>query len=101
MKNLLLIWLILTCGLAIAQPLSLENAVKTDLQNNIKIKQYNEKYEQKKTEDRSSWGNFLFKISLNGSYYHMNDPLDSGLSPVRDVIINLQVKNMTEFINVS
>jgi len=100
MKKQILIWLILTCGFAAAQQLSLETAVETALQNNNQIKQYNEKYEQKKFEDLSSWGNFLPKISVTSSYNHMNDPLNFDLSPVRDVIMTLQAKNQTEFANV-
>ena len=100
MKKQIIIWLLLICGVAVAQPLSLDVAVEIALRNNNKIKQYNEKFEQKKYEDLSSWGNFLPKISFTGSYNHMNDPLNFDLSPVRDVIINLQAKNQTEFANV-
>ena len=70
------------------------------LQNNNKIKQYSEKYEQKKFEDISSLGIFLPKINMTGGYTHLNDPLEIDLSPIRDVIVNLQAKNQTEFANV-
>jgi outer membrane protein TolC len=83
-----------------AQSLTLKEAVDLALQNNNKIKQYSEKYEQKKFEDLGSWGNFLPKINLTGSYTHLNDPLEIDLSPFRDVILNLQAKNQTEFANV-
>ena len=92
--------MLLIFGLADAQQLSLESAVELALKNNNKIKQYNEKFEQKKFEDLSSWGNFLPKISFTSSYNHMNDPLNFDLSPVRDVILNLQANNQTEFANI-
>jgi outer membrane protein TolC len=99
-KILLVIWSILFCFKIAAQPLSLQDAVDIALHNNYKIKQFNEKYEQKKYEDLSAWGNFLPKINLTGSYTHLNEPLDIDLSPIRDVLMNLQAKNQTEFANV-
>jgi len=100
MKKQILILMLLIFGLADAQQLSLESAVELALKNNNKIKQYNEKFEQKKFEDLSSWGNFLPKISFTSSYNHMNDPLNFDLSPVRDVILNFQANNQTEFANI-
>ena len=83
-----------------SQPLTLQGAINLALQNNNKVKQFNEKYEQKKFEDLGSWGNFLPKINLTGNYTHLNDPLEIDLSPIRDVILNLQAKNQTESANV-
>ena len=101
MKKLLFILLsLLVCYKANAQPLTLKDAINLALQNNNKIKQFSEKHEQKKSEDLGFWGNFLPKINLTGGYTHLNDPLEIDLSPIRDVILNLQAKNQTEFANV-
>ena len=83
-----------------AQTLTLDDAVNTALKNNQKIKQYNEKYEQKKYANLEAWGNFLPKINLTASYTHMNDPLEIDLNPIKDVIVNLQAKNQTELTNI-
>ena len=99
-KSLLIIITLMICSEAYAQPLTLKDAIDLALQNNDKIKQFGEKYEQKQFEDLSSWGNFLPKINLTGGYTHLNDPLEIDLSPIRDVIVNLQAKNQTEFANV-
>ena len=99
-KSLFIILSFLFCYEPSAQSLTLKNSIDLALQNNYKVKQFNEKYEQKKFEDLGAWGNFLPKINLTGSYTHLNDPLEIDLSPIRDVILNLQAKNQTEFANV-
>ncbi len=82
-----------------AQSISLNDAVNTALKNNPKIKQYEEKYKQKKYADLEAWGNFLPKINLTASYTHMNDPLQINLNQVKDVIVNLQAQDQAELTN--
>lgn len=82
-----------------AQTISLDAAVETALKNNEKIKQYEERIYQKNYQDLESWGNFLPTIGLEGSYSHLNDPMNIDLSPIRDVIIRLQAKNQAELAN--
>jgi outer membrane protein TolC len=99
-KTLFILWSLMICYNTNAQSLTLKDAIDVALQNNNKIKQFSEQYEQKKSEDLGSWGNFLPKINLTGGYTHLNDPLEIDLSPIREVIVNLQAKNQTEFANV-
>ena len=91
-KSLFILLSLMVCYEVYAQPLTLKDAVNLALQNNKKVKQFTEKYEQKKFEDLGSWGNFLPKINVTGGYTHLNDPLEIDLSPIRDVILNLQAK---------
>jgi outer membrane protein TolC len=39
-------------------------------------------------------------LELGGSYNHMNAPLTMDLNPIRDVIVNVQAKNMVQFQNI-
>jgi outer membrane protein TolC len=84
-----------------AQNLTLENAVNIALKNNPKIKEYEEKSEQKKYANIEAWGNFLPKINITASYTHLNDPLILDLNPIRDVIIGLQTQNQVALTNIS
>ncbi|MGE5402990.1 MAG: TolC family protein [Ignavibacteriales bacterium] len=82
------------------QSLDLNDAIQIALKNNEKIKQYQERVSQKKYQDLEAWGNFLPTVSFEGSYNHLNDPMNIDLSPIRDVIITLQAKNQTELANI-
>jgi len=84
----------------LSQALTLKQAIEQAKQNNEKIKQYNEKLEQKTADDHAAWGNFLPSVELEGNYYHLNGPLSIDLDGIRDVIMNLQASNQTEFANI-
>lgn len=90
----------LISGSLYAQTLSLNDAINTALANNPLIKQYVEKNEQKQFENLNSWGNFLPKINISGSYNHLNDPMEINLEPIRQAMITLQSKNQVEFANI-
>lgn len=87
-------------SLLFAQNLSLEDAINLALKKNEKIQQYRLKLEGKEIDNRASWGNFLPSISLQGSYNHLDDKLQIDLAPVRDAMIQLQAKNLTEITNI-
>ena len=83
-----------------AQSLSLEDAIKTAKARNEKIKQYAERVEQKKADDKVALGNFLPSLRLQANYNHLNDPLEIDLDPIRQAIIQIQAGNQTEFANI-
>lgn len=56
-----------------AQSLSLEKAVEQTLQNNEKIKQYQEKVSEKKYQVNSAWGNMLPKVDASADYTHLSE----------------------------
>lgn len=87
-------------GKVLAENMSLEQAVRTALENNDKIKQYRAKLDQTKYADREASGNFLPSISLQAGYNHMNDPLSIDLSPIREAMIQIQAGNQVEFTNI-
>jgi len=90
----------LLSGRAVAQVLSLDQTIQMALENNDKIKQYQEKLEQAKSADREALGNFLPSVTLQASYNHMNDPLSIDLSPIREAMIEMQASNQVEFSNI-
>jgi len=79
-----------------AQEVTLCEAVDIALTNNEKLKQYREKVQQKRYENRIATGNFLPSVSFQGSFNHLNDDLQIDLNPIRDVIIELQSSGMTQ-----
>jgi outer membrane protein TolC len=79
--------------------MNLNDAVSTALQNNEKIKQYQQKIEQKEFDDLAAIGNFLPSLNFDASYTHLNDDMNIDLSPIRDVIITFQSSNMAELTN--
>lgn len=80
-----------------AQKVTMEQAVATALERNQKIKQYNERIEQKKFQEMESWGNFLPQINFVGSYNHLNKKIDIDLEPIRQAMIQLQTGNQVTF----
>ena len=93
--------LIFSPALAHAQIiLDLNKAVETGLQKNDRIKQYEEKSNQKQIEFRQTTSNFLPKIDLTASYNHLNDNINIDLNPIREVMLNVQAKNQVEFTNI-
>lgn len=83
-----------------AQSLSLEQTIDMAKQRNEKIKQYRERVEQKKAEDKVAFGNFLPSLRLQASYNHLDDPLEIDLDPIRQAIIQIQAGNQTEMANI-
>jgi len=83
-----------------AQTLSLKDAVGSALKNNEKLKQYEERVEEKTSEDRAAWGNFLPKVELDAGYTHLNNPLTVDLDPIRQVLIQLQAGDQTQIANI-
>jgi outer membrane protein TolC len=94
-------WFFCYASPVFAQTLTMDGAIATALKNNQKIKQYEEKLQQKKYDNIEAWGNFLPKVDLSGSYTRMNEPLTMDLSPIRNLIINLQANDQTELTNIS
>lgn len=99
-----LIWIVLLTLISLpslfAQSLSLSQAVNLALENNPRIRQYQEKLVQKTYADREALGNFLPSIRLQSSYNHLNSPLEIDLSPIRNAMIQMQAGNMSEFANI-
>ena len=93
--------LIFSPALAHAQIiLDLNKAVETGLQKHDRIKQYEDKSNQKQIEFRQTTSNFLPKIDLTASYNHLNDNINIDLNPIREVMLNVQAKNQVEFTNI-
>ena len=82
---------------AAAQSITLDDAVAITLQNNERVKQYQEKVEQKIRGNNEAWGNFLPSVQLQASANHMNDPLTFDLDPIRQAMIQLQANNQVNF----
>ena len=81
----------------LSQQLTLEGAVQTALRNNERLKQYKERTVQKEFANADAWGNFLPSVKFQGSYNHLNDPLQIDLDPIRQAIIQLQSGNQATF----
>ncbi len=103
MKKILLIIICLSNTALFPQEISLKlnEAVNISFINNLLIKQYEEKYNQKLFDYKSTYGNFLPNLNFAFSYTHLNKDMDINLNPIRDVIINLQSSNQVEFTNIS
>lgn len=101
MKKIITICLLLFSVSLFAQTIkiSLGEAVSLALQNNEKIKQYQEKTAQKEFDNLAAYGNFLPSLNFDLSYTHLNDDMVIDLSPIRDVIITLQSSNQAELTN--
>jgi len=82
-----------------SQNLSLPDAVQSALSTHPKLKQMESRKEQKSDLTKSSWGNYLPSVSVQGTYNRLNGPLEINLSPVREVILQLQSKNSAEIKN--
>lgn len=80
--------------------ITLHDAVEIALNNNPEMTRVQQKVYQKEYEDLAAWGNFMPKIDITASYTHLNDPIMIDLDPIRQAMITLQAKNMTEFANV-
>lgn len=90
-KLCLFSFIFIAAGLTLqAQKISMEQAVSIALERNQKIKQFNERIEQKKFQELESWGNFLPQINFVGSYNHLNKKIDIDLEPIRQAMIQLQ-----------
>ncbi|MFH0733817.1 MAG: TolC family protein [bacterium] len=83
-----------------AQELNLKGAIDMALTNNDKIKQYEEKLKQKEYDVKTSWGNFLPTISLEGSFTHLNKDMQIDLNSIRDGMIQLQAGTQVELANI-
>lgn len=83
-----------------AQSITLDQAIEYAIKHNPKIKQYNEKLEQKKYSDFEALGNFLPQVNLVGNYNHLNDPLSIDLNPIREAMIKMQSGTQVEFANI-
>lgn len=82
-----------------AQTIHLNEAIYMALQNNERIKQAEEKLQQKTYANHAAWGNFLPSISLQGGYTHLNDPLQIDLDPLRQAIIQLHTRDQVSLAN--
>lgn len=101
MKKITTICLLLCSVTLFAQTtkISLGEAVSLAIQNNERIKQYQEKVVQKEYDNLSAYSNFLPSLSFDLSYTHLNEDMVIDLSPIRDVIITLQSSNQAELTN--
>ncbi|HOT97788.1 MAG TPA: TolC family protein [bacterium] len=97
--RLLLVALLLP-ALALAQSMTLAEAVDTALRGNEKIRQYEERLKQKKQANKAAWGNFLPTAKVEASYRHLDAPLAIDLDPIREAIITIQAGNQTEMTNI-
>lgn len=95
-----LIVLLLIGRLGFAQQMTLRQAIDISLDRSDRIKQYSEKYEQKKRAYYESKGNFLPSVNLTAGFNHMNDDLVMDLDPIRQAMIKIQAGNQVEFANV-
>lgn len=86
---------------AFGQQVSLSDAVQMALQNNERIKQYEERRDVKKYQNIEAWGNFLPTINLQGSYNHLNKDLSIDLNPIRSALIQLQASDQVQIANLS
>ena len=103
MKNkivMVLLSLLVFQSIHFAQNLTLGDAINLALEKNEKILEYKSKLKGKEYENKASWGNFLPSINLQGSYTHLNDPLQIDLAPIRDAMIQLQAINQGELSNI-
>ncbi len=101
MKKITTICLLLCSVTLFAQTMkiNLGEAVSLAIQNNERIKQYQEKVVQKEYDNLSAYSNFLPSLNFDLSYTHLNDDMVIDLSPIRDVIITLQSSNQAELTN--
>ncbi len=83
-----------------SEPLTLKQAIGLAHKGHPAVQQYRERLEERKLEDRVALGRFLPTIRLDGSYNHLNDPLEFDLSPIRSAMIQLQASNQVEFTNI-
>lgn len=95
-KSAVCLLMILLSGRSYGQPLNLETAVEYALKNNARVKQYNERAEQKEFQDLEAWGNFLPVIEIQGSLTHLNDDMSIDLNPIRDAMIGLDAATLTK-----
>jgi outer membrane protein TolC len=82
-----------------SRAITLEDAMQLTQYNNPKIHQYEEKSIQKKYLNRVAFGNFLPSVSVNAGVTHMKDPLEIDLSPIREVILQMQTSNQVQITN--
>ncbi len=87
-------------ALALAQSMTLAEAVDTALRGNEKIRQYEERCKQKKQANKAAWGNFMPTARVEASYRHLDAPLAIDLDPIREAIITIQAGNQTEMANI-
>ncbi len=103
-NNLLLLSTFLlsfTCLFGQEINLSLREAVELALIQNPKIRQYEEKLQQKENENLSAWGNFLPSVNFDLSYTHLNDDMSINLDPIKQVIVQLNAGTQTQLQNLS
>jgi outer membrane protein TolC len=81
--------------------LSLDKAVQTAIENNDKVHQYQEQVQQKKSEEKSAYGNYLPTVTLSGGYNHLDQPLTMDLDPIRTAMLSLEAKNQVSFASIA
>ena len=81
--------------------LTLEQSIRQGLDKNEKLKQYEERLEQKESYKREATGNFLPVISLSGRYSHLNEPMRIDLSPIRNAMIQMQSGTQVELADIN
>jgi len=94
-------FMVLQPGPAAAQIQSLPEAWSLALSSSPKLKQAASRVEQKENLKSGSLGNFLPSVSVQGSWNRLNDPLVIDLSPIREVILQLQSRNTADLKNLS
>ncbi|WP_158976494.1 TolC family protein [Cellulophaga sp. L1A9] len=80
------------------QQISIAEALELSYGNNEKIKQYNERVQQKIYEDKAAKGNFLPSLNLLGGYTYLSENLEVNTSQISTSLDDLGGKYGAAFI---
>lgn len=98
-KMFFLVMMLLTfCAKAQERNISVLEALKISYNNNSKIKQYNERVQQKVNENKAAKGNFLPAINLLGGYTYLSENIAINTSKISSSLDDLGGKYGAAFI---
>ena len=80
------------------QEISISEALKLSYGNNEKIKQYDERVQQKVYEDKAAMGNFLPSLNLLGGYSYLSENIEVNSSQISTSLDDLGGKYGAAFI---
>jgi len=80
------------------QQISISEALQISYANNEKIKQYNERLQQKVYEDKAAKGNFLPSLNLLGGYSYLSENIEVSTSQISTTLDNLGAKYGAAFV---
>ncbi|WP_158849228.1 TolC family protein [Algibacter sp. L1A34] len=78
--------------------ISISEALELSYSNNSKIKQYNERIQQKVNEDKAAKGNFLPSINLLGGYTYLSENIEVNTSQISSSLDELGAKYGAAFV---